>query len=141
MPLKTNIQNSLSQFFANRQDILCVYLFGSVARGKENKFSDVDVAVLFHERVDRAEYTERCLELIDKISHFSNREVDVVCLNAANLFIRFQILKTGLKIFEYPQRGNHTFEARTIVEFFDYLPVRRRLEESVLARIKGIKNG
>ncbi len=42
-----NIKNTIRNYFSKQKHVLCVYLFGSAITGKENKFSDVDIAVLF----------------------------------------------------------------------------------------------
>ncbi len=43
---KQEIKKTLSAFFQNRDEVLVAYLFGSVAEDKQNKLSDLDIAVL-----------------------------------------------------------------------------------------------
>ena len=96
----------------------------------------MDVAVLFEEQVSPSEYHAKSLKFIDQLSQLLNREVDVVILNHASPFLKFQIFKTGERIYERRDRKDHHFEARAIMEYFDYLPVRTVLVNRMISRIK-----
>lgn len=76
------------------------------------------------------------LYIMDDLSSILDKNVDVVVMNEASCFLSFQIIKNGVKIHERADRIDHSFEARTIVEYFDFIPVRRRLEEALVNRIK-----
>ena len=129
------IEQSLKKYFSGQKDILCVYLFGSQAKGTDNKGSDVDIGVLFDQRLSAREYTEKRLSLMDSLSSLLDKDVDVIVLNQAAPFLKFQIIKQGRRIYERPDRNEHSFEARAIVEYLDFLPVRQRLEEALLNNI------
>lgn len=133
---KMDMVNMIKSYFAKEKDVLCAYLFGSTATGKENKFSDVDIALLFDNDVSAAQYTQKCLSIMDNLSHILNKDVDVVILNSASSFLKFQIIKNGLKIYERPDRIGRDFEAKAIIEYFDFLPVRRKLEMALINSIK-----
>jgi len=122
--------------FSERRKVLCVYLFGSTATDKDNRFSDMDIAVLFNNDVLRKTYTQRQLCIMDDLSRILDKNVDVIVLNTANTFLKFQILKTGQKICESTDRPERNFEARTITEYFDFLPVRKKLETALIDHIK-----
>jgi len=62
--------------------------------------------------------------------------VDIIVLNQAAPYLRFQVIQNGVKVYENPKRKDRAFEARSIVEFFDFLPLKNLLESSVLKRIK-----
>lgn len=131
-----DIKNITRNYFSAHKEVLCVYLFGSAAKGKENKFSDVDIAVLFDFAVDQEQYSQKKLSIMDNLSRSFDRNVDVVVLNEASSFLKFQIIKNGLRIYEHPKRTTRDFEARAIMEYFDYLPIRQKLEEALIAAIK-----
>ena len=132
-----NIERAIKNYFATQKEILCVYLFGSTATGKDNKFSDVDVAVLFDSALPPKQYTQKKLTFMDNLSRILNRDVDIVVLNEASSFLKFQVIKQRVRIYERPNRREHTFEARTIMEYFDFLPIRRKLESVLINNIKG----
>jgi len=130
------IENIVKNYFNKQNRILCVYLFGSIATGTENKFSDVDIAVLFDNNVPPVQYTQRQLCIMDELSRILDKDVDVVVLNTANSFLKFIIIKTGRKVYDEANRTDHNFEVRVIREYFDFLPVRKKLEEALINHIK-----
>ena len=132
-----NIQETVINYFAERKDVLCVYLFGSAAKGKENIHSDVDIAVLFDGSMPAERYNEEILPIVDTLSRILDRDVDIVALNSADTFMRFQVIKNGLRIYERPDRREHNFEAKAIMEYFDFLPIRKRMEDALIRNIKG----
>lgn len=42
----------IRDYFAKQEDIMAVYLYGSFAKGKVHKESDIDIAVVFNKPVD-----------------------------------------------------------------------------------------
>ena len=133
---KTDYKKILAGYFADKPDVLCAYIFGSAARGKETAHSDVDIAVLFNDSVSSSEYTERQISLFVDLSELLCVNVDIIVLNQATPYLRFQVIQSGVKVYENPKRKDRAFEARSIVEFFDFLPLKNLLESSVLKRIK-----
>lgn len=117
--------------------ILAVYLFGSQVKGSPNKYSDIDIAILFDNQTKGEEYTEKQIAIINSLSEAINREVDAVILNRAPLFLKYHILKEGIKIYERPDRIEHAFEANAIIEYFDFLPIKDRIESALINKIKG----
>jgi len=137
MTIRVKTENSIRQYFAALKDgVLCVYMFGSTAAGKDNKFSDVDIAVLFEPGFPKEQHTKQRLLIMDELSRIIDRDIDVVVLNEALSFLKYQIIKYGKRVYESPDRDNHSFEARAIVEYLDFLPIRRRLEKAMIDNIK-----
>lgn len=134
--METTKIESIKKIIKNNSSVLAVYLFGSQARGKSNKYSDIDIAVLFDNKIRREEYTDRQIALMNFLSKSLKRETDVVVLNRAPLFLRYLILKEGKKIYERPGRDEHRFEAMAIVQYFDFLPVKTRIENALLSKIR-----
>lgn len=130
------IRKAIKSYVAKEKDILCVYLFGSAASGKENKFSDVDIAILFDNSISRENYSQRALSVMDGLSSVLDRNVDIVILNTANSFLKFRVIKTGVRLYERQGRGSRLFEARSVIEYFDFLPIRERLEKTLIANIR-----
>lgn len=46
--METNLIEVLKEYFSQRNDIAVAFLYGSQAKGKTNKSSDVDIAVYFY---------------------------------------------------------------------------------------------
>ncbi|MEI7673780.1 MAG: nucleotidyltransferase domain-containing protein [Deltaproteobacteria bacterium] len=130
------IRDAARNCFEREKSVLCAYLFGSFASGKENRTSDMDIAVLFDAPTPRSEYSGRVLSMMDALSASFDRDVDMVVLNDADSFLKFQVLKTGERIYERTDRRKRDFERMAVLEYFDYLPIRKKLEA---AFIRGIK--
>jgi uncharacterized protein len=46
--METNLIEKLKEYFSQRKDVAFAFLFGSQAKGRANKLSDVDIAVYFY---------------------------------------------------------------------------------------------
>ena len=132
-----DIKKVIRDYFTGQKDALCVYLFGSVAAGRENRFSDVDIAVLFDEHVSHEEYSRRVLSMMDELSGLLDKDVDIVVLNDAASFLKFQIIKSGMRIYERPDRHSRGFESAAVIEYFDFFPIRNKLETALISGIRG----
>lgn len=120
----------------NDNSILAIFLFGSQVKGKTNRYSDIDIGILFDDEVKVQDYTDKQIEFANNLTTALNREVDIIILNRASLFLKYLVLKEGLKIYEHPNRIDHSFEARSIIEYLDFLPIKNRIENAMLAKIK-----
>ena len=88
------VMNSLKR----DNSLLAIYLFGSRASGKARKYSDIDIAALYDEKVDKKEYTDKRIEIMTAVSELLDREVDVVVLNQAPPILKYHILKYGMRL-------------------------------------------
>lgn len=132
-----SIEDILKAYFPKYKEVLCVYLFGSIAVGKQRPSSDVDLAILFDFRVPESDYAQRQLTFMDEISRLLDRNVDVVVLNRTSSFLKFHVIQVGKRIYERSDRAEHHFEAYTIAEYLDFLPIQKRLEAALVHHLKG----
>lgn len=135
--LKRTQIDLIKNFFLKDNSILTVYLFGSQVKDKANKYSDIDIAILFDDTVKEREYSGRQIASITSLTEALGKEVDVIVLNRASLFLKYHILKYGIKVYERPHRNEHNFEAYAIMQYFDFLPIKNRIENGLLSKIKG----
>lgn len=129
-------KNAIKDYFAGKKGILCVYLFGSVAANKDNPYSDVDIAVLYDDSVASSEYTDEQINLSVELSRILDRNADIIILNNASPYLKFQIIQKAVRVYENPARNNRAFEARSLIEYFDFLPLKNMLEASLIRKIK-----
>lgn len=126
----------IKNILKNYNSILAVFLFGSQIKGKTNRYSDIDIGILFGNEVKVQDYTDKQIEITNNLNGALKREVDIIILNRAPLFLKYLVLKEGLKIYEHPDRTDHSFEARAIIEYLDFLPIKNRIENGILTKIK-----
>lgn len=114
------MQNILA-YFGKRNEVVTLFLFGTFTTPKEGHHSDIDLAVLlapgeFNEQnyeVFKAEYYQATPD-------FSMRSVDIVILNTAPAYLKYEILKTGSILMDRNPEMRRFFTALTLQEYFDY---------------------
>ena len=75
---------------------------------------------------------DKRLELISQISHRLKKEVDIVILNEAPLFLRYVIVKEGKLIFERNSQKRIDFGLKTMREYFDFKPTLEKYHQRLL---------
>lgn len=90
----------LQQYFSKRRDIAFAFLFGSGAKGKMRKESDLDIAVYFQperdlewEEFDKTYKNENRMAL--DLERLLKREVDLIVLNRVKAILADEILRKG----------------------------------------------
>lgn len=135
MELGKNIR-LIEKYFSSHKDVVCAYIFGSFAKHTQNFYSDLDIAILLSSNIDEKEYIDRRIVIMDELSCILNLEIDVVILNTANTFLKYQVFKYGKRIYERMDRVGRAFEARAFLEYIDFLPIRNLLESGLIRKIK-----
>ena len=130
-------------YFRDRDEVSALYLFGSSAKGKKTKESDIDIAVLLDgswlHKKDIEKFRKKYYEASP---HFSLRRVDIVILNTAPVFLKYQVIKTGKILFDRNRKLRVGFTEKTINEYLDFKPildvhlnaVARRFREKTVGR-------
>ena len=89
----------LIAFLKTQPDIVAAYLFGSLAQGRANLRSDIDIAILLKQIPKQlGGATDRQFQLMDEFRGFADREVDVVILNTAPPVLKNQVLRHGRRL-------------------------------------------
>lgn len=135
---KTDIQ-LLSDFFQSKKEILFAYIFGSLAKGKTNSLSDIDIAVyIFKDLIRRKNsvYGYRASLLTDLLSLLRRNDIDLVILNDANLFLAYQVVNYGKCIYSKDEKNRILFHCRTIDRYLDFKPMLNPHFDMLKKRIK-----
>lgn len=134
--LRNQIVPLLRDYFAaHPSELVAAYLFGSVARGEEQRDSDVDVAVVLgrHGGVDLDDL-DRCARLQDDLSALVHRTVDLVPLDGASPDFQFRVLRDRVLLLDGDHEARIEFEVNVRNAYFDLLPHLLRYRKSVLRR-------
>jgi len=131
--------NDIKKIFAEEKNILLTYLFGSQLRGKTGPLSDYDFAVFLSQKTSfpfKYKLKNKLLSILD------SKQVDLVILNDAPIELKYKIIATGKVIFQKNSIVRTEFEADTLSQYFDYLPVLRAQKKDILkVKSKGEKYG
>lgn len=133
---RAQVVESLSRYFRGRRDIVAAYLFGSVARDRAGKHSDVDVGLILGSRAPRQLADLLPLQTTqDDLGALLHRAVDVVPMNGASPDLLHRILRDGILVHESDHHRRIEFEVRARSEYFDLLPILERYRRTVLGSI------
>ncbi|MGM0576023.1 MAG: type VII toxin-antitoxin system MntA family adenylyltransferase antitoxin [Myxococcota bacterium] len=122
---RTDLEQRLRGFFAERDDgIVCAYLFGSRARGRERPSSDVDLGVLFETPPERTfEGMSLVWDLERDLEAILRLPVQVVALNEAPPDLVHRVLRDDVLVCDRDPSRRMRFEVRRRNEYWDLLPV------------------
>ena len=122
-----DILNQIKQLVSTDDNILLVFLFGSIVNGIFNEESDIDLGVYYKQIPNTIEYFEMKEDYSEKLK----REVDIVVLNITDPIIRMQVLKNGLVVKKDTYTYNDFF-VRTLNEYDDLKYYRQEIEKNIL---------
>ena len=109
--------------------IATVYLFGSFGTTSFHHESDIDLGILFFQKM--VPHGMEFFDLKDRLSTRLHCEVDVVCLHKADPIISMQVLRKGRIILDRNPRLRHEFFVRTVSFYADLKRVRRPIEAEI----------
>ena len=113
--------------------IVAAYLFGSQIDGYAMPWSDVDLAILWKETVTPA--TELALDTEISLALGADR-VDVVNLGKVSLALQYRVIATGTLLYERNAIQLADFVQRTLVRYFDFLPVLQTYEREFMRSLE-----
>lgn len=113
-------QRQLNKIFQSHQVVLA-YVFGSAARGKAGPLSDIDIAVLFSDKVKREDYFDRELSLATEIGKLLKvGQVDIVNLKTvSNPLLEHDIVFEGKPILVKDEKLRFEIENQIMKEYED----------------------
>ena len=107
-----------TKYLQSHPQVVFAYLFGSLARGKLEPMSDVDIAVYLNQGLRTAECKFEILgKLIDLLQ---TDEIDLVALNSAKLPLIMNIIKSKKVIVDKAPFKRHIFESLIMRKYFDF---------------------
>ena len=120
-PLPYNIESlipKVTAYLKSNPHIVFAYLFGSIATGKQQLLSDVDIAVYLKQGANVVGCKLAILgRLIDILQ---SDEIDLVVLNTANLPLVINVLKSKKIIVDKEPFVRHIFESLAMRKYFDF---------------------
>jgi predicted nucleotidyltransferase len=125
-PLDRAVLQQLQAFFNDDHvGIVCVYVYGSVARGEAHDTSDIDVAVLCSQEPPPT-LDGLGLELGYRLERLLGKPVDSVILNRAPLDLIHRVLRDGMLVYDSDPSSRIRFEVQARNAYFDLLPYLRQ---------------
>jgi predicted nucleotidyltransferase len=129
---------AMTAYWAQQSGVVVAYLFGSVALGRADTLSDVDVAVLLEERLEGERGVDAQLRFTGGLAGCSERDVQVVLLNQASPLLAYQVVQDGVLLYERSRAERLNFEVRTRRVYFDWRPWSDFHTRALIADIKEV---
>ncbi|MBC7075714.1 MAG: nucleotidyltransferase domain-containing protein [Syntrophomonadaceae bacterium] len=113
--LKKKIEISLR----GREDIAAVYLFGSYGTEYQNKYSDIDLGIIFMPEV-KVDLKEELQLEADLSVTLGSDNIDVVNLNKVPIQLRYRAVTEGKLIYEADYIATSNFLEETYKLYLDF---------------------
>ena len=116
--------------------INALFFFGSFVRQDLKPLSDIDIAVLFIDEIEKKDYPNLQLELAGIIEDtIKTEEFDLVILNCAPVSFAYNILKDGMLVFAKNSAQLIDFRERTIKYHLDFQFYRKEFDKAFLEKV------
>lgn len=114
-------------YAAQDKDILCVYLFGSSARGEKSAASDVDICLV----LNKDDYSP--LELSRKKLEYQSMysQADIQVFQQLPIYIRVRVLKEGKIVLCKDEDSLYNLAFSVITEYSDFEHILREYLDEV----------
>jgi predicted nucleotidyltransferase len=132
------IKKQIQTFFEDRPDALAVYLFGSYVKNRENRDSDIDLAVLIdHQSISRS--SEIIKEYTVGLAHAVRKDFHIVVMNQAGEELLAQVFKNGSCILNRNESVNSTFKMVKHAMIAEFSYYRDLMKKGFLRQLGGGK--
>jgi predicted nucleotidyltransferase len=133
------LDDVLKRVFHDTPGVLSAYLFGSVARGRPHRESDIDIGALldwttYPTRPQRFEARVRLIAQLGSALH--RNDVDLLILNDAPPHLAREIVTRGRRIFCRHGEADHAFVRTAMLRAADLEPFLRRARRVKLAALE-----
>lgn len=118
------------------QPVVAAYLYGSYMDDTFNKTSDIDIALLYKDVVDRNDAIKIELSLSSQLDQYFSFSFDFRSINTAPLRVQGEILTSGRLIFCSDEELRVDFETYVRSRYFDFLPALHAMRDTYFSSVK-----
>ena len=126
-----DLLENLRQCASSIPEVRLAVLFGSMARGKATRRSDVDLGVSIEP--DTSAVRRRAKAELEKAA---GRSLDIVFLEGAPPLLRFEISKDGVLLFQRQDDLWRRFKERALIDWWDWAPSERIITTAAIRRLR-----
>jgi predicted nucleotidyltransferase len=110
-----SLYKKISDFGRRHSQIVAIYVFGSMAKGKYRTESDIDIAIMVQGSVGGMER----VQLETSLSNLLRKDVDLIIFGDASPLLQHQILKYSHIVFESDSKERVKQEVAARHEYLD----------------------
>lgn len=127
---------NLLRTIAVHYQLRLIILFGSVARGKVHKESDLDLGVFVEKKLTPS----KRMALWSELSHLFPRDVDLSVINHIDPAVAFRIAKEGIVLFEDETGRWENWKSYAMRQYWDTAKFRTDLKKYVVQQAEEIQH-
>lgn len=116
--------------------VYMAYLFGSYATTTFNEDSDIDIALVIKEPIEKLTIIKIEMRIAALLDKTSKSPFDLRCINNAPLRIKGEIVTHGKLLFCSDEDFRVSYETFIRSRYFDFLPTLRSMREVYFTSIK-----
>ena len=109
---------NLTEIFKKIPLIKAVYLFGSVAAGKERENSDLDLGII----PSSHDIHKQRLDILYELAKAGFSEVDLVFLKTDYIVLKYEVIRQNQLIYQTDDFGRGSTYSLIIRQYLDFLP-------------------
>ncbi len=130
--IRASLKESITQRDFLRNQLIAVYLFGSIVKGRERKKSDIDLAFVFDEdlyKKDPFSTLQEAEMMAVEMGEKLQKIIDVIILNGASLSFAYHTVRDGMSIYERNTADRILYEVALDNKYQDFKPFIKELRE------------
>ncbi|MCK5096872.1 MAG: nucleotidyltransferase domain-containing protein [Desulfobacteraceae bacterium] len=128
------IENTIKQYFKDKEEIAAVYLFGSCASGKERHMSDVDIGLLLNYKHSKSSENFK-EEYLTQLGRLLRKDIHPVIMNSAGEVLLKQILGKGKLVLVKNSKFHKEFKMVALSKIVDFNFYLKKMHSSLTKRI------
>ena len=116
---------NLTEIFKKFPFIKAVYLFGSVAAGKERENSDLDLGII----PGSPDIHKQRLDILYELAKAGFSEVDLVFLDTDDIVLKYEVIRQNQLIYQtddFDRGSTYSLIIRQYLDFLPYLETQRQ---------------
>ena len=134
--MNNELIEKLTAYFDAKPEIIAVYLFGSYAKGKEHRSSDIDIGLLF-ETMDPFLIKKLADTVMIDLSRILRKDIHPVILNLAGEELLRQIFLKGKCILDKNPKKLVRFKMTTFSRIADFAYYKDQMQSGLIRNIMG----
>jgi len=124
----------LTAYFNTKSEIIAVYLFGSYAKGKEHRSSDIDIGLLFDTR-DPVLIKKKVDTVMIDLSRILRKDIHPVILNLAGEELLRQVFLKGKCILVKNPKKLARYKMTTFSRIADFAYYKNQMQSGLIRNI------
>lgn len=132
--MENDLIEKIKSYFLNENEVAAVYLFGSYARGRPKRTSDVDIGILLNSNNSKV-FKAKQLRYLKELGRLLRKDIHPVILNTAGEMLMQQIFTWGKCIVENDRRKHARFRMVMFSRIAAFSEYKKQMQAGLIKNI------